>query len=130
MSINEQPRAPMHPNKLRAGQCSHWKGRHPMNRSVRRPLTTAAVAIALVAFGTIAISTARSAGPPTSCAAVRAAAPGAPDGTYAILTGGRFLGVYCFDMAGTPREYLSLVNTGATFNFGQYTAGGASPGTS
>ncbi len=31
-------------------------------------------------------------------------------------------------MAGTPREYLTLMNTGGDFNFSQYTAGGATPG--
>lgn len=31
-------------------------------------------------------------------------------------------------MAGTPSEYLSLVNTGGDFNFAQYTGGGGSPG--
>ena len=33
-------------------------------------------------------------------------------------------------MAGTPSEYLKLINTGNSYNFAQYTAGGASPGTS
>jgi hypothetical protein len=32
-------------------------------------------------------------------------------------------------MAGTPREYLTLLQTGPSSNFAQYTAGGASPGT-
>ncbi|PPK71230.1 GON domain-containing protein [Actinokineospora auranticolor] len=64
-----------------------------------------------------------------SCAALRAVLPGAPDGNY-ILAGNRYLlGVYCHDMAGTPREYLNLSNTGASANFSQYTAGGAAPGT-
>lgn len=67
---------------------------------------------------------------PANCQAIRTADPAAPDGNYAIqAANGRVLNVYCFDMAGTPREYLSLLNTGGSYNFGQYTAGGASPGT-
>ena len=51
------------------------------------------------------------------------------DGDYLILANGRYFRVYCYDMAGTPKEYLNLVNTGDSFNFAQYTAGGTSPGT-
>jgi len=64
--------------------------------------------------------------PPASCAGVRAALPIAGDGNYLLNTGSHLVPVYCHDMAGTPREYVTL---GAT-NFSQYTAGGASPGTS
>jgi hypothetical protein len=39
------------------------------------------------------------------------------------------LGVYCHDMAGTPREYINLSYAVGDVNFSQYTAGGASPGT-
>lgn len=63
-----------------------------------------------------------------SCAAIRALDPTAGDGNYTIFAGRAFT-VYCNDMAGTPTEYLTLVNTASTANFSQYTAGGASPGT-
>ncbi|MGH3548983.1 MAG: GON domain-containing protein, partial [Pseudonocardiaceae bacterium] len=66
---------------------------------------------------------------PATFADVHAADPTAPDGTYTLLNGGKGLTLYCFDMAGTPREYVTLVNTGTGTNFSQYTAGGASPGT-
>ena len=64
-----------------------------------------------------------------SCAGIHALAPFAPDGDYVLVTDHTILTVYCHDMAGTPREYISLVNTGADQNFSQYTAGLASRGT-
>jgi hypothetical protein len=67
--------------------------------------------------------------PPATCADIHAANPAAPDGNYTLVDGGKAVPVYCFDMAGTPREYLNLANTGTNTNFSQYTAGGASPGT-
>ncbi len=66
---------------------------------------------------------------PTSCQEIRDADPTAPDGDYVIYPNDQVFTVYCHDMAGTPREYLSLVNTGESFNFSQYTAGSASSGT-
>jgi GON domain len=66
---------------------------------------------------------------PATCADIKAASPGSPDGTYTITNNGKQFQVYCKGMAGTPAEYLSLVNTGAGQNFSQYTAGGATPGT-
>ncbi|HEX6343779.1 GON domain-containing protein [Umezawaea sp.] len=64
--------------------------------------------------------------PPPDCAAVRALLPIAGDGNYLLNTGTHLVPVYCHDMAGDPREYVTL---GAA-NFSQYTAGGAAPGTS
>ncbi|MCS7483500.1 GON domain-containing protein [Umezawaea endophytica] len=64
--------------------------------------------------------------PPADCAGIRAALPIAGDGNYLLNTGTHLVPVYCHDMAGTPREYVTL---GAA-NFSQYTAGGAAPGTS
>ncbi|MBI4498413.1 MAG: hypothetical protein HY689_10985, partial [Chloroflexi bacterium] len=66
---------------------------------------------------------------PQSCQEIRTADPSATDGEYTIAPNGQPFTVYCYDMAGTPREYLTLLNTGGSFNFGQYTAGGASAGT-
>lgn len=64
-----------------------------------------------------------------SCAAIHKLVPLVPDGDYVLFTGKTLLGVYCYDMAGAPREYLNLADTGGDANFSQYTAGGASPGT-
>ncbi|ACY15569.1 S8 family serine peptidase [Haliangium ochraceum] len=69
---------------------------------------------------------------PASCAEVLARDPAATDGEYTLYIGGdegQPWTAYCHDMAGTPAEYLTLVNTGGDSNFGQYTAGGSSPGT-
>ncbi|MET1071366.1 MAG: GON domain-containing protein [Umezawaea sp.] len=63
--------------------------------------------------------------PPGSCAGIHALLPIAGDGNYTLNTGTHLVPVYCHDMAGTPREYITL---GAA-NFSQYTAGGAAPGT-
>lgn len=79
------------------------------------------------------LSPAEAAGVPVSslgsCEDIRTLFPFAPDGVYPILTGSHLLTVFCYDMAGTPREYLDLAATGENQNFSQYTAGGASPGT-
>jgi hypothetical protein len=64
-----------------------------------------------------------------SCRDIHAVAPSAPDGDYVLFTDDTVLTVYCHDMAGTPREYISLVGTGPDQNFSQYTAGVASRGT-
>jgi hypothetical protein len=66
---------------------------------------------------------------PATCQEVRDADPSASDGDYEIFPNGNAFTVYCHDMAGTPSDYLTLANTGGNFNFGQYTAGGAVPGT-
>ncbi len=67
---------------------------------------------------------------PENCQDILTANPSAADGDYAIYPNGQEFTVYCHDMAfGTPSEYLTLKNTGGDFNFSQYTAGGASPGT-
>lgn len=64
-----------------------------------------------------------------SCHDIRAAFGFAPDGEYPLVAGNTLLTVFCYDMAGTPREYIDLARTGSDANFAQYTAGGASPGT-
>ncbi|HSV66887.1 MAG TPA: GON domain-containing protein [Mycobacteriales bacterium] len=75
---------------------------------------------------------------PASCADIKASNPAATDGAYSILAGGlggligglgQLLPVYCTDMAGEPKAYLSLPNTGPGHNYSQYLAGGASRGT-
>ncbi len=66
---------------------------------------------------------------PESCQDIRYTNPSATDGDYVIYPNNQVFTVYCNDMAGSPSEYLSLVNTGGASNFSQYTAGGASAGT-
>lgn len=66
---------------------------------------------------------------PATCADVKAHVPAAADGPYTLYltaNAGKPWQAFCAAMATTPLEYLSL--TGA--NSAQYTAGGASPGTS
>ncbi|WP_224242468.1 GON domain-containing protein [Hyalangium gracile] len=64
---------------------------------------------------------------PASCAELHAQNPSAPDGNYTLTLGSRTVEVYCHDMAGTPREYLNLPNTGSTTNYSHY---GQGPNTS
>ncbi len=67
---------------------------------------------------------------PLDCAGVLWRDPLAADGTYTIQPrGGEPFEVHCADMEGTPKEYLSLVETGPAENFASYTAGGSAPGT-
>jgi len=68
---------------------------------------------------------------PESCQDIRDADSTASDGVYTIYPNGntQVFDVYCNDMAGTPSEYLELQNNGGPYNYAQYTAGGASPGT-
>jgi cysteine-rich repeat protein len=70
---------------------------------------------------------------PKTCADYVNADPGLPDGEYTLRYEGnpdKPWTAYCHDMAGAATEYLVLDNVGGDFNFGQYTAGGFSPGTS
>lgn len=70
---------------------------------------------------------------PATCADIAAADPTAADGEYMLYVGGdarQAWLAYCADLATTPVEYLPLVAVLGDHNFSQYTAGGASPGTS
>jgi hypothetical protein len=70
---------------------------------------------------------------PATCAEVAARNPGAADGDYSLYVGGDIDKpwlAYCADMASSPVEYLPLVAVHGDHNFAQYTAGGASSGTS
>ena len=62
------------------------------------------------------------------CAAIHAANPAATDGDYIISPGGNTFTVYCHDMAGAPREYLTLANTGAGSNYSAYGQLSSPPG--
>jgi hypothetical protein len=63
------------------------------------------------------------------CAAIHDANPGAADGNYVISSAGRTFRVYCHDMAGNPRDYLTLVNTGGNFNYSTHGNVGGGPPT-
>lgn len=91
-----------------------------------RRIVVAAVAAALVVVAAPQASAQQALTiPPADCAGVRALLPIAGDGNYLLNTGTHLVPVYCHDMAGTPREYVTL----RAANFSQYTAGGAAPGT-
>jgi hypothetical protein len=62
-----------------------------------------------------------------SCQRIRDHDPSAADGDYSITPDTVAFTVYCHDMEGTPSEYLTLVNTGDTYNYAQHTGGGAWP---
>jgi hypothetical protein len=61
------------------------------------------------------------------CAAIRDANPAAGDGTYIIAPAGKVFAVHCHDMAGNPREYLTLVNTGGNYNYSVFGNVGGGP---
>lgn len=63
----------------------------------------------------------------TSCAEIHAQNPNTGDSTYTIVVGNQPVDVYCHDMEGTPREYLTLPKTGSTTNYTYY---GQGPNTS
>jgi hypothetical protein len=66
---------------------------------------------------------------PASCAGVRSQDPSAGDGEYTLALSGGPASIYCHDMAGTPKEYLTLPSAGPSTNYSQYTAGGYVSGT-
>jgi GON domain len=67
----------------------------------------------------------------SSCADIHRHLVKAPDGDYLLYNNGTLFTVYCDDMyTNAPREYIDLAKTGNGANFSQYTAGGASPGSS
>jgi hypothetical protein len=89
----------------------------------------AVLSVLILAFALAGAAPARAGAGPGSCRELHALLPIAPDGEYVLYAGNRLLTVYCHDMAGNPREYISLVHTGPDVNFSQYTAGLASRGT-
>lgn len=63
---------------------------------------------------------------PATCAEIADAVVNAWDGHYTLYVGhdlSKPWTAYCHDMSSSPAEYLSLVNTGTSANFSQYTAG-------
>lgn len=54
---------------------------------------------------------------PENCAQVRQQNPAAGDGEYTLNLQGHYAKIYCADMAGTPKEYISLARTGPTLNY-------------
>jgi len=78
----------------------------------------------------LGVEKARASTYPDSCQAVKTANPSAPDGEYFIRVAGKAVQLYCADMStSSPKEYISLVNTGGSYNFSRYAQGGARPGT-
>jgi hypothetical protein len=59
----------------------------------------------------------------SSCADVRSQISSAGDGDAVIDAGGNLVTVYCADMAGSRKEYLSLVHTGGSYNMSYYGEG-------
>jgi len=59
---------------------------------------------------------------PHSCAEVKSGG-GTADGNYIIDIGARPVTVYCKNMAGTPADYLPLINTSNGANTSYYAAG-------
>lgn len=65
----------------------------------------------------------------TSCAEIAACDSAAADGEYVIATPNGKMPVYCHDLRGTPREYITLVHkVSGVDNYGSYEAGGNVPG--
>jgi GON domain len=96
--------------------------------SFRRLAFVLALAIALPAAGAVAAHADEFPYPGT-CQDIHNQNPYARDGNYVLYNNGNLFTVFCYDMTGTPREYIDLRVRGADENFSQYTAGGASPGT-
>jgi hypothetical protein len=67
-------------------------------------------------------------GLPSSCAEYKSSNASATDGEYTISINGNFATVYCHNMGGTPKEYLTLVKTGDTANFSNFGRGQNSNG--
>jgi len=60
---------------------------------------------------------------PATCGEYLIANPGSVDGEYTLYVGNdvdKPWDAYCHNMAGTPVEYLSLINTGGAYNYGEY----------
>lgn len=95
----------------------------------RRSALVLALAVAFPLAGSVATAHASNQPLPGTCADIHKQNSKAKDGNYIIYNDSTLFTVYCYDMAGTPREYISLTQTGANVNYSQYTAGGASPGT-
>ena len=81
----------------------------------------------LAVAGLVASFTLCAQGLAPDCAAIKEANAAAPDGTYVISPGGKTFEVHCHDMAGNPREYLTLVNTGGNYNYALFGNVGGGP---
>ena len=70
---------------------------------------------------------------PHNAAEVKQQNPGAPDGEYMIDPDGPGgnppFSVYCYNMAGTPTEYLTLARVGEGTNYTKFAVGGIHVGT-
>lgn len=124
----------MTPRELNRSGCVMVTKKKTTAGTVRRRMVTAigTGCVSALACGGIVLAPDASARPsaPASCSDVRAADADAQDGNYALTVNGAAFTAYCDFDGGEAREYISLQRTGADENFSQYTAGGASPGTS
>jgi hypothetical protein len=66
---------------------------------------------------------------PSSCQAIHDKNPAAADGDYIILSDSHIIKLYCANMSTAPAEYLSLVQTGGSYNYSKAAAGSAWTGT-
>ncbi|HWI60517.1 MAG TPA: GON domain-containing protein [Symbiobacteriaceae bacterium] len=85
-------------------------------RRLLAPLSAALVLASLMIIPGFASAAAL----PTSCAEVKQQNPAATDGEYTLNLQGRSARIYCADMAGTPKEYVSLAHTGGNYNYSFY----------
>ncbi len=65
----------------------------------------------------------------SSCQEYKSLNPAAGDGTYSLLVSGKTVNIYCHDMSGSPKEYITLPQVGDFINYSMYRAGDARPGT-
>lgn len=77
------------------------------------------LALSILLCPIVATEAAAQGGTPASCAAIRSGNPGLTDGNYTIFlpvngAGLQPVSVYCHDMAGDPREYITLSRPGST----------------
>lgn len=92
----------------------------PIETAVAALVETAVATLGATPTQPLPTSTATPVPFPSSCAAVRRADRAAADGTYTLYLNGRAaypMDVYCHDMAGNPREYLTLPNSGGGANY-------------
>lgn len=65
---------------------------------------------------------------PATCQEIKNANPAAPDGEYTLYYRGTPVSIYCANMSGSPKEYITLPNTGGNTNFSAYAPKGSEPG--
>jgi GON domain len=120
---------------LAVAACYQGKEKGVVKRLFRHSLPILALSVVPMAIAAMPAQAAPVPGPSvqfySSCGAIHRHLVKAPDGDYLLYNNGNLFTVYCDGMSSkTPTEYINLVKTGYGANFSQYTAGGASPGSS